>query len=258
MDMETYKEGVKKRREERMRLLRRKQRYEAPPTSQLPMRKKDKNEAFYGMMVGSDLEQREDTGLFSLWIYKLMITLVIIGGTYFIMSSTSPELANSQDFIQDVFHREFNVEGVMAWYENRTGETLSFLPKLINRTNSDEQGYGVPVSGGHVVSGFGQDQQGIIVGTHTELPIEVIKEGYVTSVQDIQGIGATVVIDHGDGEESWYGQLQNIQVQPNDWLEQGHIIGYTRISEENGQGVFYFALRKDREFVDPVEVIPFD
>lgn len=257
MDVDQYKEGIKKRREERLRLLRRKQRMESfsagTALGQRP--KADIEQDKYAVFPALESEQREDLGM-SPWIIKLFITVLLVVGVSVVMNSESPSLADTQDFIQDVMHREFNVAGVLAWYEE-AGENLRFLPKFINHSAPERSSYSVPVNGGKVVSEFGQDQQGILVGTRSSLPIEVIKGGWVKAVGAHDSLGQVIVIDHGDQEESWYGQVQDIKVQQNDWVEQGQVIGYTT-SSTDGQGIFYFALKRNSIFVDPLDVITFD
>jgi stage IV sporulation protein FA len=259
MDVEQYKEGIKKRREERLRLLRKKQRFESVPirstTSQSTELNKEDSER-YRVIPNFEVEQREDLGM-PPWVIKILVTLILVVGVYMVMNSDHDGLAQSQAFIQEVLHKEFNVAGVVSWYEDKTEGGMSFLPQLINRPKVDRESYGVPVNGGKVVSEFGRDQQGILVGTSSSLPIEVIKEGWVKSVEMDPHLGQIIVIDHGGQEESWYGQIQDVQVYEYDWVEQGQIIGYTGISN-NGQGIFYFALKKNDSFVDPVDVITFD
>jgi stage IV sporulation protein FA len=263
MGFDHFKEGVRKRRHERLQLLRKKQR-DLSPTSFGSTKYSTEHQSTYSSFLSSDEPEEtndNNTGIYPL-LLKVVCSLFLVAGAYMLMKSDQPQFVASQDFIKQVMQREYNVTGVMKWYEETVGDQPSFLPTFIKRNELDEpnpiKGYVVPVNGGKVVSNFGQDRQGIMVGTTTTLPIEVVKEGWVTYVGEKDGLGHTVVIDHGYGEESWYGQLQNLQVQVNQWVDQGEVIGSTSVSEVNGQGIFYFALKKDSSFVDPLDVITFD
>jgi stage IV sporulation protein FA len=263
MSFDRFKEGVRKRRHERLQLLRKKQRNltttsfgSSKPSAEYPTMYSD-------FFTSSEPEETPDkpTGVYSL-LLRVVCSLLLIAGVYMVMKSDHPQFTSTQGFISDVMQREYNVKGVMNWYEETVGDQPSFLPAIIRGNELDEprrvEDYVVPVSGGTVVSNFGQDRQGIMVGTTTTLPIEVVKEGRVIYVGEKEGLGLTVVIDHGHGEESWYGQIQKHQVQLYEWVQQGDVIGSTSVSSVNGKGIFYFALRKNANFINPLDVIPFD
>lgn len=262
MSFNQYKEGVRKRRQERLQLLRRKQRKLSPSSYYLSNKPSEGSSGLTNFNSLSDPEVQQDTQRLYPTLIKIVCSFLLITGVYMVMKSDHPQFADAQGFIIEVMQREYNVTGVMTWYEQRVGEQPSFLPKLINRNEREHstpvKGYVVPVSSGKVVSSFGQNQQGIMVGTTTTLPVEVVKEGWVRFVGEREGLGQTIIIDHGHGEESWYGQLQDLQVQAYDWVKQGEVLGITSLSAESGQGLFYFALKKNTGFVDPMEVISFD
>lgn len=254
-----YKEGIRKRRQERLQILRKKQKQEG--ISNFPSSTKNVKDWDYSSFSNSQPEEREDHQGMLPFIVKVLCSFILVAGVYYIMNTQQSQWPEAKNFIEDVFQKDFNVTGVMAWYEEKTDQTLTFLPKLVRRDEAStekKEEYVVPVSGGKVVTNFGSSHQGIMVGTASRLPIEVVKEGWVTFVGHKEGLGYTVIIDHGNGEESWYGQLQNLKVEEYDWVEQGNIIGYTSIHTNSGQGMFYFALKRDSVFIDPLDVISFD
>lgn len=270
--MQHYKQGIKRRREERLRNLRKKERVSRPSEGHFPSvllgsrRKNDAVEPTWSSFhqdyssYYSEIEQRNKQTLKT--ILRIICSLMIVTSVYMVMSSENPQLKVTQDFIEEVMSRDFNVQGVLKWYEQRVGNEPAFLPKIIkiDKQETPPTDYIIPVSGGLVVSPFGQDQQGIKVKTVSkEMPIEVIKEGWVVFVGEKEGLGQTVIIDHLNGEESWYGHLQGVQVLLHDWVDQGEVIGYsTPMEEDKHRGIFYFALKKDATFIDPLGVISFD
>lgn len=263
--MKQYKQGIKKRRHERLRLLRDKKRKNATPMLSPQRYWENEPPAWSSLSEDYSLEHSSSQNRQTLkLIIKIICSLVLVTAVYMIMRSESPQIADQQHFIQEVMSRDFNVMGVMAWYEKNLGTEPAFLPKIIKREEEQELepnlDYVVPVSGGLVISSFGQDQQGIMIKTaDRSMPIEVVKEGWVVFVGEKEGLGQTIVIDHRNGEESWYGNLQDIQILLYDWVDQGEKIGYSSaIQEDSTQGIFYFALKKDSLFVDPLGVISFD
>jgi stage IV sporulation protein FA len=263
VSFDRFKEGVRKRRHERLQLLRKKQRNVTTTSFGSSQSSEEYPSTYSEFFTSNEPEKTSDnpTGVFSL-LLRVVCSLLLIGGVYMVMKSEHPQFVSTKVFISEVMQREYNVKGVMNWYEQTVGHEPSFLPTIIRNKNHEgpkmAEDYVVPVSGGQVVSTFGQDHEGIMVGTNTTLPIEVVKEGRVIFVGQKEGLGPTVVIDHGHGEESWYGQLQKQQVQLYEWVQQGDVIGSTSVSADNGKGIFYFAFRKNSIFVDPLDVIPFD
>lgn len=264
MKMDSSKKEIKRRRQERLRLIKEKQKQVELPG--VYYSRLEEEEDYPGAYLEPyapryySLDHRRKSKSQSLFLFiKIVCAAFLVGGSYLIMHSTNPNLASTQQFIQEVFQRNYNVKGVVAWYEAKLGTSPAFLPHVINREEKNPAfHYGLPVTRGEVISVFGQEQSGIIIQTaqpHT--PIEVIKEGWVIFVGEKEGLGQTVIIDHGNGEESWYGFLQDVQVLVHDWLDQGKRIGYSSAQEE-GVGKFYFALKQHEEFVNPLEVISFD
>lgn len=269
--MQEYKQGIKRRREERLRNLRKKERdlgsLDRPyPSFWLASRRKMEAEepvwsSFYQDYSSYDQELKERHRETWKTLLRIVLSLALVTSVYLVMGSDNPRLKVTQDFIEEVMSRDFNVQGVLKWYEQQVGHQPAFLPRIIRmdkeKTPPD---YVIPVSGGLVVSPFGQDRQGITVKTITsETPIEVVKEGWVVFVGEKKGLGQTVIIDHLNGEESWYGHLQGVKVLLHDWVDQGEVIGYsTPMEEDSRRGIFYFALKKDAQFIDPLGVIPFD
>jgi stage IV sporulation protein FA len=262
VSFDRFKEGVRKRRHERLQLLRQKQRNLMNTSFGSSKSSEEYPSTYSEFFTSSEPEESPEnlTGVYSL-ILRVVCSLLLVAGVYMVMKSDHAQFASTQGFISEVMQREYNVQGVMNWYEQTVGDQPSFLPAIIRRKEIDgpnKSDYAVPVSGGRVVSTFGQDHPGIMVGTMTTVPIEVVKEGRVIYVGQKEGFGPTVVIDHGHGEESWYGQVQKQQVHLYEWVQQGDVIGSTSVSADNGKGIFYFALRKNSNFVDPLDVIQFD
>ena len=69
--------------------------------------------------------------------------------------------------------------------------------------------------------------------------------------------GKMVIVQHADGSESWYGELSEIFVKVYDQVEAGQALGIVK-STGAETGEFYFALKKDERFIDPVQVIKFE
>ncbi|MNR41898.1 Stage IV sporulation protein FA [compost metagenome] len=70
--------------------------------------------------------------------------------------------------------------------------------------------------------------------------------------------GLPVQIQHAGGYYSIYGHLSSTNVQQGDWVEGGEGIGSLKTSDAGNPKALYFALKKDGQYIDPSDVVPFD
>lgn len=242
-----------------MRLIRNKQRQADMYAQSSWSGEQDRDAQFYSWLIERTPEEREDHIRLFPVILKSFIALMFVIGSYLLWHSDLDrrELVFAKQLVYDVLHQDANIQAFTAWY-NEKAEKILFLPSFTEgREQLQAEEYAVPVSSNSITR-YGSIQQGIMIGTNRSLPVEVVKEGWVTFVGQKEGVGTVVVIDHGEGEEAWYGQLDDIQVEQYDWVEQGDMIGYTTFHTESGEGRFYFAIRRNATFIDPLEVISFE
>ena len=75
-----------------------------------------------------------------------------------------------------------------------------------------------------------------------------------------EGLGKTVVVQHADKTETWYGNLDEIDVKLYEYVEKRQVVGTVSGStgEDKSKGKYYFAIKKDDKFIDPIQVIRFE
>ena len=81
-------------------------------------------------------------------------------------------------------------------------------------------------------------------GEHS--PASCVDAGTVTAVSPLSGGGYGVLVDHGEGVETLYANLDEVDVQAGDSVSKGQKLGVTG-------GGLYFELRQDGQSVDPAE-----
>ena len=83
--------------------------------------------------------------------------------------------------------------------------------------------------------------------------------GTVASIEEMSETGTTVVLDLGNGYQSVYGQLKDLNVAVGQTIPQGTILGYvnepTKYYTEEGSNL-YFAMSKDGTPIDPIQYLP--
>ena len=88
---------------------------------------------------------------------------------------------------------------------------------------------------GPIVSGFGERSdpftgeirmhQGIDIDAPAGSPIWAVTDGVVTFAGERGGFGKLVIVDHGDGVETYYAHQQRIDVSVGDEITAGHQLG---------------------------------
>lgn len=101
-----------------------------------------------------------------------------------------------------------------------------------------------------------QCNPGVVIQAEVSQPVETPANARVEAIGVNEEIGNFVVLDFGNDYLATCGQLKEIQVVENEYLEAGRILGYvaepTKYYSVEGSNV-YFELRHNGEAIDPVE-----
>lgn len=101
--------------------------------------------------------------------------------------------------------------------------------------------------------------KGIVIQSSVGSPVTAAANGTVTAIEDAADTGTTVAMDMGNGYESVYGQLKDLNVEIGQTVEQGTILGYvnepTKYFTKEGSNL-YFAMSKDGAPIDPIQYLP--
>ncbi|WP_158738213.1 M23 family metallopeptidase [Alteribacillus sp. YIM 98480] len=196
------------------------------------------------------------------WVLQSLIaaTLFLLIGILF--QSSHPAFEGARQYITTSFEEEFPFAAATAWYEERFGSPLAFLPFQDNLENTPQQpvsestdSFAVPVSG-TVAESFSENGKGIVLETGKDESIEAIKGGVVVHTGPHEEWDLAVAVQHYEGGESWYGMMDNVEVKLYDHVSTGTVLG--TVDTEEGSGRFSLAIKENNEYIDPVDVIAFD
>ncbi|TYR82809.1 M23 family metallopeptidase [Priestia megaterium] len=219
----------------------------------------------YGLPDYSTIEytpsQNEGHPLFrkERFFFKVLASACLVLIVAILFKHPSPTFEQARQLVSDTMDDEFQFAAVSSWYEDKFGKPLTLLPQKegSKKEESVSNGYVIPASG-KVMETFKEDKQGVTIQTGVDSVVEAMSEGIVRYVGKRDGIGNTVIIQHADGSETWYGQLKTINVNVYDFVNKGKEIGIVANAENGEAGMFYFAIRKGEKFVDPSQVIHFE
>ncbi|MGM0844085.1 MAG: peptidoglycan DD-metalloendopeptidase family protein [Bacillota bacterium] len=195
-----------------------------------------------------------------MFLLKILGTSVLVLCTAILFQNGTPGFDKARSYVQQTMTKEFQFAAVSTWYEDQFGKPLALLPEgkeggIPDAAETVE--YALPASG-KVVENFKSNGQGIMVETTKGSSVEAMKGGLVTFAGKKEGLGQTVIIQHDDKSESWYGHLNTIEVTQYAAVKSGDPVGTVTDEETTATGEFYFAIKKEDAFIDPIQVIPFE
>jgi septal ring factor EnvC (AmiA/AmiB activator) len=119
-----------------------------------------------------------------------------------------------------------------------------------------------PVQGGTLIQNSNQKESDEIVPVHEDgVTIEAgadnqaksVAGGRVVYADSFKGFGMLVIIDHGSGYHSLYGNLQNFAIKTGDLLIEGMDVGTIRKAEGSESPSLYFELRYKGKPINPLK-----
>ncbi|MCJ7839905.1 M23 family metallopeptidase [Lederbergia sp. NSJ-179] len=189
---------------------------------------------------------------------KIFASAILVLLVAIIFQSPSPKMEDARVGIKKALEREFQFAVVADWYEDKFGQPLALFPVHPDpKQNTTKSDYAMPVAG-KILEPFSDERQGIIMETGTGEEVEAITAGTVTFAGKKEGIGNTVIIQHPDYSETWYGKLGQISVKAYEKVKAGQMIGNVSAGEDGETGEFYFAIKQHDTFVDPIQVMKFE
>lgn len=183
---------------------------------------------------------------------RFLIQMVAASVLFFItlVGSRYPE---TEAWIMTAWNQKIPYEKLSAYYQEIVGSRPTLLPVFSGEKQQIEK-WAAPVKG-KVVLSFNEQRKGIVIQTTGKVPITAAKTGVVTFVGHKTGIGQTVIIQHEDGKQTWYGFLGKIQLKVKDQVKKGQMIG--QVTPRSDQYFVYVALQENGQFIDPTGIIPF-
>jgi murein hydrolase activator len=145
---------------------------------------------------------------------------------------------------------------------NRLSDLLSDIPKILPNAGAFAKLKGAlasPVAGANLaapLSAFGaltatgRTASGVVLAAPVGAEVRAIAGGRVAFSDWLRGFGLLLIIDHGDGFLSLYGQCETLLKAEGDWIDAGTLIATSGQVEALGPGL-YFELRQRGRPVNP-------
>ncbi|QRG69406.1 M23 family metallopeptidase [Brevibacillus choshinensis] len=198
------------------------------------------------------------------WGIQILVSILLVGVSY-LLFQTSLIPVTWKDSAREVMTRDFNFAGVADWYEARFGSLPTLLPSLhgpnavpaAGTTTKEAAVWKLPASW-KVVKTFEPERSAkVVLNTGMEDPVTIGETGWVTYIGDKPGYGTTVVVRLTKGREVWFGNMERVTVVKDDVVQAGQEIGIAR-AVNNSSRHLYLGVKSGDQFVNPLDVIPFE
>ena len=143
---------------------------------------------------------------------------------------------------------------------NRLSDLLSDIPKILPNAGafarlkgtlaSPLEGAAAQLSNFGALTENGRAATGIVLAAPLGSQVRAVAGGRVAFSDWLRGFGLLIIIDHGDGYLSLYGQCESVLKAEGDWIDAGALIATSGQIEALGPGL-YFELRQRGRPVDP-------
>jgi septal ring factor EnvC (AmiA/AmiB activator) len=112
---------------------------------------------------------------------------------------------------------------------------------------------------GDLVRGFGSRRgnsglkwQGVLIAAPEGGKVRAISQGRVAFSDWMRGFGLLLIIDHGDGYMSLYGQNQALYKEVGEWVDSGELVATMGASGGQTKSGLYFELRHQGRPINPL------
>lgn len=196
------------------------------------------------------------------FLFKILASACLVLIVAILFRSPSEKAETFQTYVKHTMEQEFQFAAVSDWYQEQFGKPLALLPAKDSGEEDKQEvtegnEYALPASG-RILEDFGDNGQRITIETGKGAGVEAMNEGLVHFVGMKDGFGKTVIVQHADKSETWYGNLDGIDVNLYEYISKGTKVGTAMDSTDGTKGSFYFAIKKGDDFIDPVQVIKFE
>lgn len=112
---------------------------------------------------------------------------------------------------------------------------------------------------GHLVSRFGSRRgqtgltwRGVLIEAPEGGQVRAVSSGRVAFADWMRGFGLLLIIDHGDGYMTLYGQNQALYKEVGEWVDSGEVVATLGASGGQTEAGLYFEIRHNGQPVNPV------
>jgi murein DD-endopeptidase MepM/ murein hydrolase activator NlpD len=100
-------------------------------------------------------------------------------------------------------------------------------------------------------SGEGAFHAGVDISAETGTPVKASADGMVASAEWGGAYGRLIVLDHGNGLQTWYAHLSRFDVVPGQWVRRGQIIARAGATGRVTASHLHYEVRRQGTAINP-------
>ncbi len=199
---------------------------------------------------------------------KLLGCLAVIVFLLFLNVLDLPVTNKIKDRLLNVVSTNLDFAAIPGKVENVISfvrEKGIFQPDESENQEQDNQEMGYPVLNPTVISEYGMREDsegrtemnyGIDLAVEAGSPVRAVLAGRVIRLEDYDGSGVAVMLDHGSGLSTYYARLEEVNLEEDDTVKAGDMIGKVSSGGVEGEASFlHFEVWVDGRPVNPSEAL---
>lgn len=171
------------------------------------------------------------------------------------LASLNKKINEQGSQVKTLQANQANLEAVLK----RIEEAIAKAPVYDDPTPVFKQRGNLPWPvAGRILRGFGSLREGdlryegVVLEASEGSAVRSVHNGRVVFSDWLRGYGMLIIVDHGNGFMSLYGNNQSLVHKPGDTVSEGDVLAYSGNSGQNTEGA-YFEIRKGGQPVNPQE-----
>jgi murein DD-endopeptidase MepM/ murein hydrolase activator NlpD len=155
---------------------------------------------------------------------------------------TFRESINEYNFLKSASFSRLNRTYPRAWQKNTMPAIWPVNGRLLSRFGDRQDPF----------SGEGAFHSGVDISAALGTPVRAAADGVVEHAEWTSGgYGKLVMIDHGNGIQTWYAHLSGFEVIPGQEIRRGEILGYSGATGRATSPHLHFEVRRHGNPVNP-------
>jgi stage IV sporulation protein FA len=199
---------------------------------------------------GSSKKDKAVSGMF----LKGTLSIMLFFGAALLWQADTEMLESPKRWSSIALTQEFPFAKVNLWYQETFGSPLAFRPPAERIAGSDDV-LALPVNG-NVTETFQVNGKGIMIEPGETAEVAALQDGIVIFAGNDRETNQTIIIQHPDGSNTTYGFLSSIDVHLYQYVSNNQRVGQFSPTEDSE--TVYFSIKKDNDYIDPVQVIQVD
>ncbi len=151
------------------------------------------------------------------------------------------ESIEEYNFLKSASFSSVNHVYARSWQKNIIPTMWPVNGRLLSRFGEREDPF----------SGEGVLHAGVDISASMGTPVHAAADGIIVRAEFGRGYGRVVIIDHGNGMQTWYAHLSRFEVVPGQEIRRGEVLGYSGASGRVTSPHLHFEVRLGGNPVNP-------